>query len=411
MATGYPLINCTIHAVENDTGVYSQGESDLPTAVFHIKADQGYTVSASDFEDKTSPFDYPQLVLPCSIYDDPEGVAGTVNNKVIVEVDIKDSFTINQDTNIVIDITGKAREIQSKKELKLFIREDIYNQGADNQVYGQYNITDPTGVTVTVTPSAGVTHSIVQNILPINAEYNADVNLGSNEGFGNYDTNDKYHIFTISDAEESEEHAEIAKFRFEATSSDSNFLAYFTGAGVYSFFDFLGTTTLPIIDENKFVVKIIEEDYGTLDDGSQVLTSRTFSVSYREPSLALYDVNSFSGTTSSDFKFDQHRIISFRSEKVVARHKRPTTVEYEIEQVDALVDNVGVLGNWPTAGIKEGDGKIIVKGDVGATFKIKLVDLGESSVTTTVEGSDVTQGNPVDTSEEEYFGGSERILR
>ena len=102
------LVNCNTN-VEESTQIVSSGTNDYNTVYFNIVPDEGFTVAAADFADYT-PSDTPGINFPIGFQDliSPHHP----DNKVVVEVDLLDSYTISEDTVLDVDIGGKAQEIK-----------------------------------------------------------------------------------------------------------------------------------------------------------------------------------------------------------------------------------------------------------------------------------------------------------
>ena len=121
------LLNCDTH-VDSMEQTVSSGTNNYNTVYFNIVPDEGFTVAAEDFQDST-PLDTPGINFPIGFQDliSPHHP----DNKVVVTVDLLDSYTISEDTVLDIDIGGEAQEIKYIKKLTVFVVEDISNWQAE----------------------------------------------------------------------------------------------------------------------------------------------------------------------------------------------------------------------------------------------------------------------------------------
>jgi len=161
------------------------------------------TVSAANFEDKTYLLDASEWEGIASgsgagglgITLEDEGIAGTPSNRIIVTVDLDDSFSLTGDHTINLDIHGKALPDSNVPAIIALVTD------FQNQVHGgQYTTTDDVGVStshnypgvsgvakVTFTPAAGMTDPRNNSFAPTNSTTIPDIADG--EGWNNMDAN------------------------------------------------------------------------------------------------------------------------------------------------------------------------------------------------------------------------------
>ena len=152
------LVNCEL--VEDVSFQQTPGVDDIGDYVLYIKPDTGYTVAASDFTDYTAAtfptqgsLSHNEIFASIELFDFP---ATGGDNWVKVVVDFVDTYSIDVDTTLSIDIGGDAR-LATKSVICALVEE------VSNTLEGSSNV-----ATVTVEPADDVTYTeseSVNNIL------------------------------------------------------------------------------------------------------------------------------------------------------------------------------------------------------------------------------------------------------
>tara|TARA_R110002020_G_scaffold469247_1_gene694103 strand:+ start:8024 stop:10069 length:2046 start_codon:yes stop_codon:yes gene_type:complete len=391
------LLNCNTN-VEESTQIVSSGTNDYNTVYFNIVPDEGFAVAALDFQDFT-PSDTPGINFPI-VFQDLIGPYHP-DNKVVVTVDLLDSYTISEDTVLDIDIGGKAQEIKYIKNLTVFVVEDISNWQAEGFF--------PTGASVSfsVTPSTdnNVSHALYEN----------QVELGGwgagGQGAVN-NINDKFHVldFSIDPAtNDPNAHIHLADITLTANHSNSGFTAYFMSGQPAMIKYFQQSINYNQAHDDKFQWEFISSTQ-TEVAGGEVTTQYKFKLSYKEYDITGYDNEPYADLATT-FAYDPDRVIAINSPRIGATINKEPGVTHYIDGVDTEVVGQGPFNNWPTAGVVEGDGKVTVKGQAGAEFEIKLLDLGGTDITIEVDQeTGVITKQPVPITGVDFFGGEMELV-
>jgi hypothetical protein len=160
------LINCTI----NSASVEVTGDvADIATQELYIVPNEGFTVSKIDFSvgDISHASNGSDIWTITGTTIDTITLTDTtsphmVGNKVKVEVNLDDTYSISSDTQLIIDIDGEARDENVITVNPVLVQGDFWYSGGD---YGDYTDCD-----ITVTADAGngftvaqTTHTTVNN--------------------------------------------------------------------------------------------------------------------------------------------------------------------------------------------------------------------------------------------------------
>lgn len=157
------LTNCKIVVPVVST---QSTNTQIDAQLLSIVPDPGFTVAASDFTDNTLPntpdtqylnFDILDSGKPCSLSD--ATTAHAADNTIIVKVHISPAFSITSDTNIVVDIDGKAKEVNKQKPTVAVLVEEISTLFNTVGTICDFSVATASDVTYTKIPDIG-------NIIP-----------------------------------------------------------------------------------------------------------------------------------------------------------------------------------------------------------------------------------------------------
>lgn len=160
------LTNCTINSVSVTA---ASGVTDIANQILYIVPDEGFTVSKIDFSvgDITHASNSSDTwTIAGSTIDtitlSNTTTAHTVGNKVKVEINLDDTYSIAADTNLTIDIDGTAQDENLISVKPVLVQGDFWYLGGDYGVYTDCDITvtaeTPNGFTV-----AETTHTTANN--------------------------------------------------------------------------------------------------------------------------------------------------------------------------------------------------------------------------------------------------------